>query len=237
MAIRLITLDLDHTLWDTDPVLVAAEAAMFRWISEHSPDTLSIYPPAKMAEYKNQIAASYPELRDKVSALRKATLMRVFLQTGNDRERAEAMAEEAFRVFYEARSQLPLFDGVEEVMRQLREKYQLIAVTNGNADLKLAGHDRLFDDLFNADLHGEAKPAPDLFQRALDKAGVSASEAIHIGDHPQQDIAAAQQLGMKTIWFNNKGRDWPLEGVQPDRVFTHWAELHPAISALAADQS
>ena len=233
MAIKLITLDLDHTLWDTDPVLNAAEAAVFEWIAEHSPATLSLYTPEKMAEYKAQLAASYPELRDKVSALRIQTLVRVFMQSGNDRQRAETMANEAFQVFYEARSQLPLFDGVAEVMKQLKEDYLVMAVTNGNADLKIAGHDHLFDDLFNPDQHGAAKPAPDLFQLALAKAGAEAHEAIHIGDHPDQDIAAAQQLGMKTIWFNNKQREWPHSDVQPDQVFTHWNELLPAIAALA----
>ncbi len=234
MAIKLITLDLDHTLWDTDPVLHAAEAAVIKWIAEYSPSTLSLYTPAQMAEYRAQIAESYPELRDKVSELRIQTLIRIFMQSGNDRQRAEAMAREAFQVFYEARSQLPLFEGVAEALQQLKQHYQLIAVTNGNADLKIAGHDHLFDDLFNPDMHGAAKPAPDLFHLALNKAGAEAHEAIHIGDHPDQDIAAAQQLGMKTIWFNNKDREWPHSDVQPDQVFTHWNELLPAIAALAA---
>lgn len=233
MSRGLITLDLDHTLWDTDPVLVAAEQAMYDWISEHSPGTAALFPPAALREYRQQIAASYPELKSKMTALRLATLTRVFMMGGHDRASAERLAADAFEVFYHARSQLTLFEGAEDALRQLRSHYLIIAVTNGNTDLKIAGHDHLFDDLFNPDEHGEAKPAPDLFHCALSRAGVSADQAIHIGDHPEQDIAAAQQVGMKTLWFNNRDHEWPLSETLPDREFSHWKDVLPAIAALA----
>ena len=232
MAKGLITLDLDHTLWDTDPVLIAAEQAMYDWISEHSPNTAALFPPDSLREYRQQIAASYPELRNRMTALRLATLTRVFMMSGHDRTTAERMASDAFEVFYHARSQLTLFEGVEEALSTLREQYLIIAVTNGNTDLKIAGYDHLFDDLFNPDDHGDAKPAPDLFHCALERAGVSAAEAIHIGDHPEQDVAAAQHVGMKAIWFNNCDREWPLQDTQPDWVFSHWTACLPAIVAL-----
>ena len=37
MTLRLITFDLDDTLWDAPPVLQAAEAALQRWLAEHAP--------------------------------------------------------------------------------------------------------------------------------------------------------------------------------------------------------
>ena len=37
MSIRLITFDLDDTLWDNRPVILGAEAAMRDWLALHTP--------------------------------------------------------------------------------------------------------------------------------------------------------------------------------------------------------
>ena len=233
MPIKLLTFDLDHTLWDTDPVIRSAEQAMMAWIASHSPETLSLYDINSFHEYKLQVAQSYPELKPRLSALRTETLYRIFLQTGHDSPKARLYAEEAFNVFHQERSKLPLYNHVAETMTRLKSKYSVIAISNGNADLKLAGYHHFFDHYLNPDITGVAKPAPDMFINALDKAGVQANEAIHIGDHPEQDIWAAQQVGMKTIWFNNKSLDWPLETTKPDAEYSHWSELIAKLEGLA----
>ena len=70
---------------------------------------------------------------------------------------------------------------------------------------------------------------------ALRRGGVSASQAVHIGDHPADDIEGARRAGLKAIWFNPQGKAW--EGEQaPDaeigslqelpEVLTRWARWH-----------
>ena len=236
MPVKLITFDLDYTLWDPTASLIAAEEAMYAWIREHSPVTASFYPPEKMREYKNWLAASYPEMAGRVSELRTETLRRVFMQSGHDRDSARDMAAAAFAAFFQARSEgLELFDGVHNALSTLGSDMTLMAITNGNADLKKAGHAGYFSAHFNADQHGRAKPAPDMFLAALSQAGVSASEAIHIGDHEEQDIAAAAALGMKTLWFNPQQKAWPLSEVTPDDEFSHWSQLVQKVQALGGN--
>ena len=43
------------------------------------------------------------------------------------------------------------------------------------------------------------KPNPALFLRALERAGCDAFESCMIGDRPDNDIAPAKALGMKTV--------------------------------------
>lgn len=192
-----------------------------------------------MREYRIQLAAAYPEFRDKLSELRFETLRRIFMQSGHDRDQSRAMAEQAFDAFYQARSRLSLFDGVDEALKQLGQHFHISAVTNGNADLKLAGFDHYFDSHFKADKDGAAKPAADMFLAALAQAQVTPEEALHIGDHPEQDIAAANALGIKTIWYNGQGKgkdsgaEWPLLEIQPTATFNHWSQLAPLVQALA----
>lgn len=51
---------------------------------------------------------------------------------------------------------------------------------------------------------GYDKPHPKIFQHALSKAGVSASEAVYIGDQYDQDIVGARGVGMQSILINRQ---------------------------------
>lgn len=235
MSVRLLTLDLDNTLWETDPVIVRAEKATHDWITEHVPQAASFYSLEALREYRNQIAECYPDLRFRVSKLREEVLRRVFMQSGIDRDRAASLAAEAFQVFYRARSEVTLFDGAEQALQELAAQYPLMAVTNGNADLQLIGIDHFFKAHFSAENVGAPKPAPALFESALRSAGVDASECIHIGDHQEQDILAAAALGIKTIWVNLSDAAWAHSDVSPDQEITHLSQLPKAVEQLVLD--
>ncbi|GGY53166.1 haloacid dehalogenase [Bacterioplanes sanyensis] len=227
-----ICLDLDHTLWDTDPVIVAAEHATYDWIATHCPTAAECYTLDALREYKNAIAESYPQWRHQVSKLRREVLRRVFLQAGLQNEQAELMAHKAFAVFYHARSQVNLFDGASDALQQLAQYAPLVAVTNGNADLSIAGIDHLFSGHFSAEKIGAAKPEPDLFLAALEHCGASAANSVHVGDHQEQDIVAAARLGMKTVWVNLSDAPWAESECRPDQEINHLSQLPAAIAAI-----
>jgi FMN phosphatase YigB (HAD superfamily) len=48
---------------------------------------------------------------------------------------------------------------------------------------------------------GFEKPHPAIFQEALRLAGVSAPEALHVGDSWEADIAPARELGLRALWI------------------------------------
>ena len=52
---------------------------------------------------------------------------------------------------------------------------------------------------------GYDKPRPEIFQLALDKAGVKANESVFIGDVYEQDILGARDVGMKPILISRNG--------------------------------
>ena len=57
-------------------------------------------------------------------------------------------------------------------------------------------------------LVGSEKPSPELFHWALHHAGVSADEALHIGNRFDTDVLPANTLGLRTAWI--------LRGEAPD---------------------
>jgi FMN phosphatase YigB (HAD superfamily) len=52
---------------------------------------------------------------------------------------------------------------------------------------------------------GFDKPRPEIFQLALDKAGVRADESVFVGDVYEQDIVGSRGVGMKPILINRNG--------------------------------
>ena len=74
---------------------------------------------------------------------------------------------------------------------------------------------------------GIAKPDARLFHEALLRGGVAASAAVHVGDHPGDDIAGAQQAGLRAVWFNPGGKHWDGEKA-PDAEIGCLSEL-PAV--------
>jgi FMN phosphatase YigB (HAD superfamily) len=107
----------------------------------------------------------------------------------------------------------------------------MYALSNGNADVQKIGIGHLFSHHLSAAGVGFAKPHPAMFQQALEKANVAPHQAVHIGDHPVQDIQAARDVGMKTIWVNWLNQPWPLD-MQPDAVVTNFEDLPDAIEKI-----
>jgi putative hydrolase of the HAD superfamily len=110
-------------------------------------------------------------------------------------------------------------------LRALRERFTLIAVTNGNADLETIGISDLFDDHVNAAMAGAAKPERPIFDVAVKAGGASAAETLHVGDHPLYDVHGAKQAGLRTAWVNRDGSAWPAEYELPDAEIAHVGEL------------
>ena len=74
---------------------------------------------------------------------------------------------------------------------------------------------------------------PSLFHEALRRAELTSAQMIHIGDHAQQDVVAAQQVGITAIWANMDKEVWPGQN-PPDAEFHHFDELPMAIDQLLA---
>lgn len=82
------------------------------------------------------------------------------------------------------------------------------------------GH--LFDEVLISEWEGLRKPDPAIFHRALTRLGVAAEHAIFVGDHPDNDIRASREAGMKAVWKRN---DPFVTVVEADAVIDDLAEL------------
>ena len=201
--IRVITFDLDNTLWNVRTVIGGAERRLATWLEIEVPAAAALYRNgADLMAIRSRLIADRPQLAHDLSRLREEVLYVVMRQAGHGEARSRQLAARAFEVFIEARHDIEFFDGALAALADLSRRYALGSLTNGNADPKRLKLDRYFSFSFCAADVGASKPAPDLFEAALRHNGVAPHEAAHIGDHPIDDIAAAANLGLHTIWIN-----------------------------------
>lgn len=72
--------------------------------------------------------------------------------------------------------------------------------------LRLLDLERYFEQLGVSAVEGTEKPAPLLFERVLERMGVAASEALHVGDRPEMDLDGARRAGIDAVLIDRHGR-------------------------------
>ena len=223
MSIQLITFDLDDTLWDTAPVIVSAEAVLRDWLAANAP-SLGAVPVEHLYAIRERVVQAEPGLKHRISALRRRVLFHALEDVGYSEHQARELANEGFEVFLHARHQIEIFPEVQPVLELLRHHYTLGVVTNGNADVRRLGLADYFKFALCAEDLGIGKPDPAPFLEALRQGETHASAAVHIGDHPGDDIAGAQRAGLRAVWFNPQGKAWEAEG-KPDAEIQRLSQL------------
>ena len=114
-----------------------------------------------------------------------------------------AIAERVARRFLA--DSLETLHGNTPLLRELSRRYRLGVVSNFYGNLTQvcedAGIRSLFGVLVDSSAVGCTKPAPRIFQHALDALGVTAAKATFVGDSLPRDMAGARGVGMRHIWL------------------------------------
>ncbi len=146
------------------------------------------------------------------------------------REGIEADGEAAAARYYSllgAQSQLT--DGAIEILEYFHGKIPMYIVTNGlgrvqRPRLAGAGITELVDGIFISEEIGANKPSAEFFDAVFAAVGVSASDALLIGDSLSADISGGVGYGIDTCWFCPRGEK-PTEGLVPTYVIRDLGEL------------
>ena len=248
-AIRLLTFDLDDTLWDLRPVLMRADQITFDWLTDHAPALANHFTLEQFREYRLQLALKYPQLQHFISELRLRAQREVLQQSGYSETAAQQLSQQAFEVFMRARHDVNFFESALDVLTQLKKSFVLAAITNGNASPSRLGLDHLFAFTITSENLARPKPHPEPFLAALQQSQCAPAQAIHIGDHVDHDIRGAMQAGLFAIWVNRENAEWPrTDGPRtdgpgtdgpgadmPSAVIRHLSELPDAVRAIAGD--
>jgi FMN hydrolase / 5-amino-6-(5-phospho-D-ribitylamino)uracil phosphatase len=206
-GLRLIVVDLDDTLWPCAPVIRQAEEALWAWLAPRAPRLRATQDLASLRAHRIAFARANPGVAHDITALRKAALAEALRESGDD----PVLAEPAVEVFVTARQRVEPYPEVAEVLARWRDRYLLVAVSNGNADVERTPLRGLFHHALDAAAVGAMRPDPALFRAAIERTGVEPAAALHVGDDPVNDVAAARAFGLRTAWVNRSGRIFPAD--------------------------
>jgi len=97
-------------------------------------------------------------------------------------------------------------DTTRRTLAELRRKgYRLGIITNRedperfNAQIDEIGLRCYFEWLVVAGEAGVSKPDPAIFQLALERAGVTAEQAVYVGDNYWADVVGAERAGLRAV--------------------------------------
>jgi putative hydrolase of the HAD superfamily len=125
-------------------------------------------------------------------------------------------------------------DYAKTALMELRRKYKLGIVSNFAIPecvdklLKKHGLDEFFDVVVVSGAVNKRKPSPEIFQKALEKMGVSAENTVFVGDTVDADVIGAKAAGMKSIFIERRVQK-DAEQACPNQTIKSLSELLEAI--------
>lgn len=201
-TIKVITFDLDDTLWHVEPVLLAADEQVYFWLQQAAPKLTAVFDLPTLTQWRREIYQQQPSLAHQISQLRITAVGQALEWVGYSPAQAASLSQTAFELFLECRHQVTFFDSVKPLLEKLSKHYKLGVLTNGNADIFKLEMGEFFDFSFSAEQLNASKPAADHFMAAQHYCQAQPQQMLHIGDHLDHDVRAAKSAGWHAIWYN-----------------------------------
>ena len=225
--IAAISLDLDNTLWDIEPVITRANEKLHRFLQERCPGAPALDTYESWRPRIEAVVAANIHMRHDFTFIRKEALRQFMRET----EHPLTLADDAFEVFFRARNEVELYEDVIPALERLSRRYRLFTVSNGNADLQAIGIASFFEFAVAARDVGALKPEPEVFNAALARAELDASQVLHVGDDPSADVEGARRAGLHAIWLNRHNMLWPEDLKPPQIIVKTLSEMADRLGA------
>ncbi len=188
-SVKVISFDLDDTLWDNSGVIEKCLTELYQFLSEHEPKIKKHFTIDSMERISEQLIQLQKPEYENMTVLRKAVIRQMLTEVDGDL----SLINPAFAVFYHWRNQIQVPKVSHQVLSHLQKKFILVAISNGNSNLAKINLAHYFNKHYIAGIHGRAKPSPEMLQKVLESFAISNEEMIHIGDNYETDIISAKQ--------------------------------------------
>ncbi|MEM7379469.1 MAG: HAD family hydrolase [Pseudomonadota bacterium] len=225
--VRAISFDLDDTLWPVQPVLIAAETAVYARIQDRFSAVSDALDFEALRARRMAFFQAQPALHHDLTRLRRV-FFEDLLSSFGYREGSESLLEE----FLALRNAVTPYPGCDAFLDALAARYPLVACTNGNADVFRTPLAPYFSAAVRSEEAGAAKPDARIFRQTCEAVSVRAAELAHVGDNPVTDVIGSQQFGCHGVWYNPDRLDWAHPTAPPPHAdvdsYDSLAALFPA---------
>ena len=122
-----------------------------------------------------------------------------------------------------------LYPDVLPALDRLRDRGVLTAVLSDAdreyLDANITGCGMRFDAVVCSEDLACYKPHRSCFEEVCSRLGVAPEDATYVGDTPLNDVEGGRRAGMRAVWLNRRGLEWPADLEPPELVITSLADL------------
>ena len=124
------------------------------------------------------------------------------------------------------------FPDVLDALSQLRTRYRLVILSNGDRDMldnakSSIGFD--FDQTISVEEAGTFKPHYKTYQKAEELIGEARTSIMHVANHAF-DCIGAKAYGMRAAFIDRRSRPYGETPHQPDLIVPNFAALAEALT-------
>jgi 2-haloacid dehalogenase len=145
----------------------------------------------------------------------------------------DGLIEKFVDIYYKpVTDQISMIPGAADVLKAIKDSNKVIGLVSNSifpekfhlGEMARFGLHKYFDFTIFSSSVGFRKPGRRIFELALKRAGVEASEAIFIGDRFDADVAGANNAGIASVWRNRAGRE-NADDIEPDFSIENLTDL------------
>jgi putative hydrolase of the HAD superfamily len=195
--VRLISFDLDNTLYDNRPVIALAEKKSREYLDATFRQQQKRFDFAQFSAIRQKLLDQQNSSHERDSRYDDLTRLRrdVLLEICSPLDGAEKIVEQALNLFLEHRSLATIPQPIQKMMEQLAKNYTVVSVTNGNCRADLLSCGSLFQQNYSPTHGFRAKPHPEMLEQVSEDFSLSTEQILHIGDSESSDGDAARAAG------------------------------------------
>lgn len=196
--IKLVSFDLDDALYDNQPVIARAEKLSKAYLRSQFEQQSHDFNYDDFLCIRRRLLAQNNPAFENMSYFRQQALMEYCHRLENK----EKIAQQAFQLFINARSQAEIPQVIQKMIQSIAEKFLVVSISNGNCDpnqLSIGSH---FLKNYSPLAGYRAKPHPQMLLTAINDFNLTPQQVLHVGDSIDKDGLASQQAGTHFVHFS-----------------------------------
>ena len=201
-GIKAVSFDADGTLWDFNKVMCLSLKRSLLELERINSFAAAMLDVDKMIEIRERVAEEMAGGMPKHEQIRLEAFRRTLREIGRP---DDALAGHLTEVYLRHRfGDIEPYEDALPALRALGKRYKLGILSNGNSYPERCGLGGIFQFAVFSQDHGIEKPNPRIFRIALEKAGCSKEELLHVGDSLESDVKGAFKSGVRCVWLNRQ---------------------------------
>jgi HAD superfamily hydrolase (TIGR01549 family) len=189
--IKVISFDLDNTLYDNTPVISRAEKQSQEYLTLEFGKQNKIYDVNVFKEIRKKLFESNHIAFDNLTHLRQECLRELCIGLEN----RDLIIQKATDIFIDLRQQASIPEEIVSMIKSLSKNYILVSITNGNCDANNLTIGKYFKKNYSPQQGHRAKPHTEMFEKVIDDFQIDANQLLHVGDEEKSDGLGAKNAG------------------------------------------